>query len=70
MWTLLRFLQNYCAVVTNKYWAVKKGEIVNLTVFFLFGFLLLQNIRGTYSKLLQNNIYETDISSAPQRSTK
>ena len=70
MWTLLRFLQNYCAVVTNKYWAVKKGEIVNLTVFFLFGVLLLQNIRGTYSKLFQNNIYETDISSAPQRSTK
>ena len=39
MGTLLRFLQNYCAAVTNKYWAVKKGEIVNVTIFLLFSFL-------------------------------
>ena len=39
MGTLLRFLQNYCAAVTNKYWAVKKEEIVNLRIFFLFSFL-------------------------------
>ena len=39
MGTLLRFLQNYCAAVTKKYWAVKKEEIVNQTTFALFSFL-------------------------------
>ena len=33
------FLQNYCAVVTKKYWAVKKQESGNLTTFALFSFL-------------------------------
>ena len=39
MGTLLRFLENYCAAVTRKYWALKKEEIVNLTIFGLFNFL-------------------------------
>ena len=39
MGILLCFHENYCAVVTNKYWAVKKEEIVNLAIFFLFRFL-------------------------------
>ena len=37
--TLLPFLENYCAAVTKKYWALKKGETVNLTNFVLFSFL-------------------------------
>ena len=68
--TLLRFPQNYCAAVTKKYWAVKKEEIVNMSIFLLFSFLQLCNITGTYSKYFQNNINETDISSAAYPSTK
>ena len=41
-----------------------------MTIFVLFRFLQFCNIRGSYSKYFQNNIYETDISSAAQRSTK
>ena len=70
METLLQFLENYCAAVTKRYWALKKEEILNLTIFVLFSFFQLRNIRGTYSKYFQNNIYETDTSSAAQRSTK
>ena len=64
--TLLCFLQNYCAVVTKKYWALEKEEILNLTSCLVFGNYV---IRGTYSKYFQNNIYETGISSAAQQST-
>ena len=64
MGTLLRFLQSYCAAVTKKYWPLEKEEISNLTIFILLSFLLLRNIRGTYSKSFQNNIYETDTSPA------
>ena len=39
MGTLLRFFKNYCAAVTKKYWALKKEEILNLTIFGLFSFL-------------------------------
>ena len=39
------FLENYCAAVTKRYWALEKEEILNLTVFVLFSFLLLRNIR-------------------------
>ena len=67
MGTLLRFLQSYCAVVTKKYLALEKEEISILAIFILLSFLLLWNIRGTYSKYFQNNIYETDISPAPPR---
>ena len=59
MGKLLRFLKNYCAVVTKKYWALKKEQILNLTSFIVFSFLQLYNIRGTYSKYSQNDIYET-----------
>ena len=68
--TLLFFLENYCAAVSKKYWALKKEEILNLKIFVFFRILQFRNIRGTYSKYFQNNIYETDISSAAQRSTK
>ena len=70
MGTVLPSLQNYCAALNNKYWAVKKEEIVNLGIFVLFSFLQLCNIRWTYSKHFQNDIYATDISSAAQQSTK
>ena len=66
----LRFLENYCAALTKKYFPLKKKQILNLANLVLFNFLQLCNIRGTYSKYFQNNIYETDISSAAQRSTK
>ena len=41
-----------------------------MTIFFLFRFLQFCNIRGSYCKYFQNNIYETDISSAAHRSTR
>ena len=69
MGTLLPFFQSYCAVVTKKYWALEKEEISILTIFILLSFLLLWNIRGTYFKYFENNIYEAGISPAPQRST-
>ena len=37
--TILRFSENYSTVVTKTYWALKKEEIVNLTIFFLLSFL-------------------------------
>ena len=40
-----------------------------MTIFALFTFLELHNIRGTYSKYFQNFIYESDVSSGTQRST-
>ena len=64
--TLLRFSENYSAVITKTYWALKKEEILNMIVFVIF---CNHNIRGTYSKYLQNNIYETNIPSEAQRST-
>ena len=36
--TLLRFFQNYSVVVTKKYWALEKEEILNLIVFILVSF--------------------------------
>ena len=66
----LRFLENYCAALTKKHFPLKKEQILNLANFVLFSFLQLCNIRGTYSKYFQNNIYETDISSAAQHPTK
>ena len=38
METLLQFLENYGAAVTKRYWALKKEEILNLTIFVLFFF--------------------------------
>ena len=67
--TFLRFLQSSCAVVTKKYWAPETEKISTLTIFNLLSFLLLRNIRGTYSKYFKSNIYETDTSSASQGST-
>ena len=37
--TLLRFLENYCATVTKKYWALKKEELLNRPITVLFRFL-------------------------------
>ena len=37
--TLLRFLENYCAAISKKYWPLKKEETVNVTIFVLFSFL-------------------------------
>ena len=37
------------------------GNFVNHTKFVLFSFLSLRNIRGTYSKYLENSISETGI---------
>ena len=36
--TLLRFLQNYSVLVTKKYWALEKEEILNLIVLILVSF--------------------------------
>ena len=38
MGTLLRFPENYFAAVSKKYWALKKEEILNLTIFVLISF--------------------------------
>ena len=37
--TLLRFVENYFATVTKRYWALEKGETLNLTISALFSFL-------------------------------
>ena len=39
MQTLLCFSENYPGVVTKTYLALKKEEIGNMTIFFLFSFL-------------------------------
>ena len=39
MGKLLRFVENYCAAVTKKYWALEKEEILNLTLSALFSLL-------------------------------
>ena len=39
MGTLLPFLENYCATLIKKSWALEKEEIVNLKIFILFNFL-------------------------------
>ena len=39
MGKLLRFVENYCAAVTKKYWALEKEKILNLTISALFSFL-------------------------------
>ena len=70
MGKLLRFLENFCAALTKKYFALKKEQSLNLATLVLFSFLQLCNIRGKYSKYFQNNSYETDISSAAKHSTK
>ena len=56
MGSLFLFLENYCSAVTKKYWALKKEEILILTIFVLFSFLSLRNIRLKYSKCFHNNI--------------
>ena len=66
--THLRFSINYFTVVSKIDCTLKTDETVNLTMFTLFSFLQLRNIRGTYSKYFQNNISETDILSAGQLS--
>ena len=66
--THLRFSINYFTVVSKIDCTLKIDETVNLTMFTLFSFLQLRNIRGTYSKYFQNNISETDILSAGQLS--
>ena len=35
---LCRFCESYSAVVTKTYWALKKDENVNMTIFALFSF--------------------------------
>ena len=64
----LRFSINYFTVVSKIDCTLKIDETVNLTMFTLFSFLQLRNIKGTYSKYFQNNISETDILSAGQLS--
>ena len=66
--THLRLSINYFTVVSKIDCTLKIDETVNLTMFTLFSFLQLRNIRGTYSKYFQNNISETDILSAGQLS--
>ena len=39
METFSRFLENYCAAITKRYWALKKEKNLNLTIFVLFSFL-------------------------------
>ena len=39
MGTPVPFLENYCAALTKKYYALEKEEILNLRIFVLFSFL-------------------------------
>ena len=52
----LVFLRVILLFSLRRIWHLKKEEIVNMTVFILFTFLELHNIRGTYSKYFQNMI--------------
>ena len=67
--TRVRFSTNFFTVVPKIYCALKIEVIETLTQFFLFSFLKLHNVRGTYSKYLENNISETDALFTPQLST-
>ena len=60
------FSKNYSAVVINTYWALKKGDIVNMIY---LNMMYLRNIRVTYFKHFQNRVSKTSISSAAQQST-
>ena len=51
------------------YCTLKIEVIETLTKFVLFSFLYLGNIRGTYSKYLENNISDTDALFTAQLST-
>ena len=53
MGTLLCFVQSYRTPVTQKYWALKKELILNLTIIVLFLFLYLCNIR--WGHILNNS---------------
>ena len=63
------FSTNYSTIRTNFYCTLKIEEILNLTILVRLSFLQLCNISGTSSKYLENNISDTDISSATQLST-
>ena len=68
MGTLLHFSKYFSAVFNETFWTLTREKIVNMAVFVLFSFLQLCNVKGTYSKYFQNNIYKIDISSAAQQS--
>ena len=63
--TLLGNSESYSAFVTKTYWALEKEEIVNMTIFVLFIFLELRNIRRTYSKYFQKFINHLRLSNQP-----
>ena len=63
------FLYKFFKVVPNNYFPLKIEVTETLTKFVLFSFLQLRNIRGTYSKYLENNISETDALFTAQLST-
>ena len=63
------FSENYSTIRTIFYCTFKIEEILSLSIFVRFRFLQLCNISGTSSKYFENNISDTDISSAAQVST-
>ena len=63
------FSENYSTIRTIFYCTLKIEEILNLTIFVRISFMQLCNISGTSSKYFENNISDTDISSAAQVST-
>ena len=63
------FSENYSTIRTIFYCTFKIEEILSLSIFVRFSFLQLCNISGTSSKYFENNISDTDISSAAQVST-
>ena len=63
------FLHILFTVLPKIYCTLKIKVIETLTKFVLFSFLYLGNIRGTYSKYLENKISETDALFTAQLST-
>ena len=57
METLLQFLENCCSAVTKKYWALKKEEILNLTIFVLFSFFFNYVILGGHVLNISKTIF-------------
>ena len=57
MGKFLRFLENYCAALTKKYWILKKEQILNLTTFVFFDIILREHFFFLVNFSLQLSLY-------------
>ena len=57
MGKFLRFLENYCAAFTKKFWILKKEQILNLTTFVFFEIILREQFFLLVNFSLQLSLY-------------